>query len=55
MKILFYCLSLGVLLLGCSVEDDSIGLFNDNEPQFPSHIEKCGKNLQKILNRRLLF
>ncbi|WP_455498179.1 hypothetical protein [Coprobacter sp.] len=51
MKILFYCLSLGVLLLGCSVEDDSIGLFNDNEPQFPSHIEKCGKELAKNIEQ----
>lgn len=51
MKILFYCLSLGVLLLGCSVKDDSIGLFNDNEPQFPSHIEKCGKELAKNIEQ----
>lgn len=51
MRILFYCLLLGVLLSGCSVKDDSIGLFNENDPQFPSHIEKYGKELAKNIEQ----
>lgn len=51
MKRLFCTFIVGVLLLGCSSQDDIMERFNTNGPEFPTHIEKYGKELAKSIKQ----